>query len=250
MGGLVILFSGFIGLLVYQNQKATSGADVSRAVESRPTPARVNDGGPQGLSNAAASNTAANSSAASPVESVTRTGVAVGSANATTSTTTNEAPQPETRVDAAAAKPADQQPLVAAAPPQMSPQPLKDEPASTTDRDAKAEKERNADKLDDRTLSADTAKKKSVEDQRELRSAAKTAPSKIAGPKQQQNNAQNGVALQNETVDGLATGGNLAMGRRADLRRSVGGKNFKMRGGVWYDSAYHGGGTKDVNARD
>jgi hypothetical protein len=36
------------------------------------------------------------------------------------------------------------------------------------------------------------------------------------------------------------------MGRRADLSRSVGGKNFEMRGGVWYDSAYHGGGTKDV----
>ena len=143
----MILFSGFIALLVYQDQKATSGAD-ALAVESRPTPARVSDGGPQGLSNAAASNTAANSVRRRRSRGY-RTGVAVGSANATTSTTTNEAPQPETcAVDAAAAKPADQQPLVAAAPPQMSPQPLKDEPASTTDRDAKAEKERNADKLD------------------------------------------------------------------------------------------------------
>ncbi|HEY2867047.1 MAG TPA: hypothetical protein VGJ02_08145 [Pyrinomonadaceae bacterium] len=247
MGGLVIFFSGFIGLLVYQNQKATSGAEISRAVENRPAPSTVREEAPQGFSNAAASNSAATSNTASPVESVTKTGVAVGSANATTSTTANEAPQPETRTDVAGAKPADQQPLVAAAPSlQASPETPKDEPASTSDRDVKAEKERNADKLDDRTLSADTAKKKSVEDQRELRSAAKTAPSKIAGPKQQQNNAQNGVAIQNETVDGLATGGNLAMGRRADLSRSVGGKNFEMRGGVWYDSAYHGGGTKDV----
>ena len=34
--------------------------------------------------------------------------------------------------------------------------------------------------------------------------------------------------------------------KKAELRRNVGGKTFEMRSGVWYDSAYDGGGTKDV----
>jgi len=115
--------------------------------------------------------------------------------------------QPEARTDLAPAKPASEQPLVAAAPPpQASPQMPKDEPASTADRDVKTEKERAADKLDDATISADTAKRKAAEDQRELQSAAKNAPSKIAGPRQQQANAQNSVVTQGRTVDGLATG--------------------------------------------
>jgi len=246
MGGLVVLFSGFIGLLVYQNEQRDASRAVSQVAETRPTP-RTESEMPQGFSNAAASNTAANSNSSSPIESVTKTGVAVGSANGSTSTTTNEETQPEARTDLAPAKPASEQPLVAAAPPpQASPQMPKDEPASTADRDVKTEKERAAGKLDDATISADTAKRKAAEDQRELQSAAKNAPSKVAGPRQQQANAQNSVVTQGRTVDGLATGTGAMLEKKAELRRNVGGKTFEMRSGVWYDSAYGGGGTKDI----
>ena len=249
MGGLVVLFSGFIGLLVYQNQQAIQSSRSAQIAKSEPTPVTESEA-PQAFSNASTANTAANSNAASPVENVTKTGVAVGSANSSTATTESDEAQPQSNSSAVAGKPAAEQPLVASAPPPEK-QPVaapKDEPAPTGDRDAKAEKERAADKMDDTALSADSAKRKVGEDQRARRedlSNAKTATMKPSGPRQVQN-AQNNAIIQNQTIDGVAAGTTIATEKKTDLRRGVGGKTFEMRGGVWYDSAYSGGGTKDV----
>ena len=249
MGGLVVLFSGFVGLLVYQNQQATQGSRSAQVAESIPTPSSESEA-PKAFSNATAANTAANSNTASPVESVTKTGVAVGSTSPGTEQTEQQTAgqRPDTGNEIASAKPADQPAEnPAAAPPPTT----KEESPAVADRDVAAEKQPELDKSkDDRIALADEAKKKVAVDNKALREApAKAATlSRSAGPRQQQANAQSNVnqeqanraAINGRNVNGLAVGGGT------ESRRSVGGKTFEMRGGIWYDVAYHGGVTKDV----
>ncbi|HYJ92667.1 MAG TPA: hypothetical protein VEV84_15260 [Pyrinomonadaceae bacterium] len=247
MAGLVILFSGFIGLLVYQNEQSRASREVSRVTESHPatTTANVSEA-PQEYSNASTTNTASNSNTASPVESVTKTGVAVGSAN--TTTTTQEEPQPPpAKPDVAAGQPANEPAIAPAPSPQTE---IKDQPATLAGRDAKPEKEKTEARADDATVNADEAKRRSEKDNRALREpapSAKAAPLRAAGPRQQQMSVQNNTVTQGQTMDKeLPVNGRAIGALPLTKTRSVGGKTFELRDGIWYDSAYHGGGTKDV----
>jgi len=62
--------------------------------------------------------------------------------------------------------------------------------------------------------------------------AALSAPAKIAGPRRDQN-------AQAQSMDSVA--GSVEINSR-----TVAGKRFERRNGVWYDSSYHGQGTKNV----
>jgi len=251
MGSLVVLFSGFVGLLVYQNQQAAQGSRSAEVAESRATPATESEA-PQVFSNASTANTAANSNSASPVESVTKTGVAVGSTSSGTEQTEQQpaGERADSSNEVASAKPADQpvnNPATSAPPPIT-----KEEAPALADRDVAAEKQPMLDKSkDDRVSTNDEQRKKVAEDNKTLREApAKAAPLlRSSGPRQQQQaNAQNnvnqqqatGAAINGRDIDGLAIGG------KTESKRTVAGRTFELRGGVWYDSAYHGGGTKDV----
>jgi hypothetical protein len=277
LGGLLLVFSGFVGLLVYQSRQSGHSAEVSKVTEKAPV---VNqpafDAQEPESSEASAANSAANSSS-SPIDGVTKSGVEVGSADTVVpeekqppvagqdDTVAGKTLEPSTADTAAAPaqKPAAEQP--AAAPPP------KDAPIVTSS-DAKLDVDRNRDKspelargektkeinaasgatADDeaRRNANDALKKSEDKDMRSMREApaptTKTGPSRIEGPRQ--NQAQ--VATQNnemQTQNSLPINGRNASGVAATVAtRSVGGKTFTFRSGVWYDSEYSGGGTKDV----
>ncbi|HSU26598.1 MAG TPA: zf-HC2 domain-containing protein, partial [Pyrinomonadaceae bacterium] len=82
MSALVVMFSGVIGLLVYENQMADRSSQVPRATITAPAEEKpVSDERPESFSNASSANSMANSATGSPIESVTKSGVEVGSAS-------------------------------------------------------------------------------------------------------------------------------------------------------------------------
>lgn len=241
MGALVILFSGFIGYLVLQRN--ARNVEVSHVVEQQPVAsAPATDERQQEFSNAstATSNTMANTNSSSSIESVTKSGVEVGSA-------TPPSVSGEDRT-AAGNEVARNEPSTVAAAPQPPP---KEAPPLSTERDTKLEAEKQvktAEKDKEVTVAlADESKMKRSDDQRTLRElspSAKTGPSRAAGPRQQMNTQNNVTTTQNQleglTSTGRAVGGNILS------TRSAGGKTFELKSNVWYDTAYRGQGTKSI----
>jgi hypothetical protein len=83
MATLVILFSGVIGFLVYENQKASRSEPIFQARNEQPAP-DATEAPKETYSTNSSANAMSNSTASSPIESVTKTGVTVGSANVQT----------------------------------------------------------------------------------------------------------------------------------------------------------------------
>ena len=246
MGTLVVVFSGVIGYLVLQNRNADSNAQISKvtekpAVQSAPAVEdRIQE------SNAASTNSAANTATSSPIESVTKSGVAVGSS---ANTTVAQEEQPAGKDEVASNEPTAGKPVKEPEAPATAaqPPPAKGAPSVMTERDEKSENKKLDKTKDDSLASADASKQKAAEDQRALREIApspRTGPSRAAGPKQQMN-TQNNTVTQGQTSD-LPINGRSIDGLVVVTSRSVGGKTFNLRDGVWYDSAYSGGGTKTV----
>jgi hypothetical protein len=227
MGALVVLFSGIIGLLVYQNKTADLKTQVSQVRESAPSvsaPAPVEDVREQSANSSA--NVMTNSTV-SPIESVTRSGVAVGSSNAApppatqpndsknividgVSTNEPSPTKPDTPAPAvaAAAKPAEERELVA-----------KEKVARNEDKDAVENNSGNRMELQNnnmRDMSPDTRSAKRTEGPRQVQS--------------QINQRQIAELPRAKTFSSL---------------RTAGGKKFELRDGIWYDTAYTGQSKKD-----
>ncbi|MBK7511775.1 MAG: hypothetical protein IPI76_05875 [Chloracidobacterium sp.] len=225
LGALVLAFSGLLGYIVMQNTDSAAKPELSRATEQQPTQGGPFYGGeadyPSANKAAAVSDTAnvvaANSaSGAMPMNTAANT--------AANSSGLIDAPSGSAAGNRAvsAAKPeasADDKSIAASPPP---PAPITSQPP-TSESDAKSDggspkaKEQNA------RLAATST------DERMARDAAPPAKKNTAvrsGPSNAQAQTQNVI-----TESSL---------------RSVGGKSFDRRGGVWYDLAYKGQSTKKV----
>jgi hypothetical protein len=257
MSALVVMFSGVIGLLVYENQMANRSTQSQRATTSAPAAEKPETADrPESFSNASSANSMANSATGSPIESVTKSGVEVGSAspmmsNSNSSTTVaNSAAAPPM---VAENKPADDK--LADAPksepgaPAAKPALLAQQPAAkdTKEKDTASADRRDQDekkvvgKTEDRgagqnnELSKMDAQNNAA---RKMSPAADSAKLRSAGPRQVQSQAQS--QSQAEGVDVTAAG------RAFSNLRTAGGKKFEFRDGIWYDTAYTRQGKKDV----
>jgi len=229
MGAIVLAFSGILGFMLMQNRPDTSATEVSKAVEQQPVQGGPFYGGEADYQN---SNTAAAAANAASVSKMP--------ANATLNQSTpiyvsNSAAN---RMDASTGGKgvgrtegvvtdgvsAEEAKPVAAPPP--APVPAGGQPAATAVDDKDAESKLKKENLE---MSADRAK---TIDERSARDTA--APSKkSAGPTRSgPANAQ----LNNQTQNVF----------NENLARSVGGKTFDNRSGVWYDLAYRNQSTTNV----
>jgi len=101
-----------------------------------------------------------------------------------------------------------------------------------------AENERDK-KKDEQAAVADevVAQNNDQRAQREMAPNAKSAP-RTNGPRQVQSQTQ----INQNQIQTLPQGGASVM----SSLRTAGGKNFELRDGIWYDTAYSGQGKKDV----
>ena len=227
MGGLVVLFTGIIGLLVWQSGRMGPDADLSRVTDSRPMVTASDQRTTASSSNSTAANTAANVNSSSSVESVTKSGVAVGTANAA-GTADQEAPATLAEV----AKNEPSVPAAAAAPP------TKEVVIAQTERDVRPEKAKEENKVSIDGVRAEDTRNR-PDNQRNVAELAPNTRSakdlKLEGPRQVQSQTQ-------------AQGAGLPQARAKVFTalRSAGGKKFELRDGVWYDTAYTGQDKKDI----
>jgi hypothetical protein len=251
MGALVVMFSGVIGLLVYQNQMAERSTQLSRANSIAPTTEQPAIEDRTQYSTNSMSNSAGNAASSSPIESVTKSGVEVGSSGTGTSAANSSISNPAAAAPPTVSqeeKPAD---LVAGAPANEPTAPAK-QPALAAPQTAAKEKDaEDRRELDDKKSAAkteanriarnDELSKMDVQNQsnntRDLSPGSNSAKLRAVGPRQVQAQTQNQV-----TIDGVDS----AAGRAVSNLKTAGGKKFEYRDGVWYDTAYTGQNKKDV----
>jgi hypothetical protein len=258
MAALVLMFSGAIGLLVYQNQMSARTSQISRVSNAAPeTEPQTTEDRTEYSANSM-SNSTANTSSSSPIQSVTQTGVEVGSADTTTATSSasnsnasiaaappvakNEENKPvDSLLDAAKNEPnaPAKQPAVAGAPATAA----KEKDLTTDDR-RELEAKKSAPKADQaeiaRSDSEDKVQAQNSNAGRDLSPGANSAKLRAVGPRQVQSQSQNQMQTVPSNAD-LA-----ANGRAVSNLKTAGGKKFEFRDGIWYDTAYNGQGKKDV----
>ena len=253
MGALVVMFSGIIGLLVYQNQMASRPTQLSRVTSSEPAREHEqNEEEPQNFSNTESSNSMANTATGSPIESVTKSGVEVGSATAPMSnssvSTTSAAAPPSTTADQA--KPVDnpagvpmnepnapaKQPALAA-PQLVAKEKDADDRRELEDKKSVAKTEENRVTRNDELSKIDAQAQNNIS--RDMSPGSNSAKMRAAGPRQVQSQTQSAQV----TMDGVDTSN---AGRAVSNLKNAGGKKFEFRDGIWYDTAYTGQSKKDV----
>jgi hypothetical protein len=250
MSALVVMLSGVIGLLVYENQMTERSTRPSIATSSAPAVEKPETADrTESFSNASSANSMANTASGSPVESVTKSGVEVGSAspmmsNSSTVATNSAAAPPMVAEN----KPADGSLADASKsepnPPTTKPALLAQQPAAkdkdvvSTDRRDQEEKKVAA-KTEDRGAgqSNELGKMDAQSNvQRQMSPGSNNAKLRSVSPRQVQSQTQPQAQAENVEVAGRAVS-NL---------RTAGGKKFEFRDGIWYDTAYTGQGKKDV----
>jgi len=229
VGGLVVLFTGMIGLLVYQSQLAGRNAQVSQTMEARSAaepPSTTMSDVSSANANASA-NTITNTASSSPIESVTKSGVAVGSTN---SATLSVEEKPQIVTDGVAANEPQLQKPAAAAPALIAKDAPREQPKADLD-----EKERNV-KSEDKKLAENESGNRmdnlNTNNTRDMAPGALSAR-RAEGPRQVQSQIN-----QSQLND-------LPRAKTLSSLRTAGGKKLELRDGVWYDTAYTGQGKKD-----
>ena len=228
MGAVVLAFSGILGYLAIQNRQETAAPEVSKAVEQPQT-----QGGP--FYGGEADYSANSATTANKPASVMSANTAANTAMPASNTTSNAPVRPEAvtpggtlvgRTDAVPAKDDDEKEAKPAA--QPPPAPVGGAPATTAGEALKVEEKR---KLEDRGLIA-SERSRSTDDAM-ARDSAPAAAKKATGPTRS-GPANNQVQLQTQNVF------------NENLARSVNGKTFDRRDGVWYDIAYRNQATTNV----
>jgi hypothetical protein len=234
MGGLILVFTGVLGFLVFQNGRNLENSLVSQAGEDQgvPTPLRAEQANISANSNAAIAAPvlqAANSNmtAAAPSFSTNSlANTAIGSTSSGTSgkPVTEATPTPAEE-KSVTGRQVSNLPKVAAPPPPPSAAATLDgiSAGDTAKADAETEKaKRSDDSLAAKRKEADSARL------RDLPPAATGSGPSRSGPAQMQNaqNSRNAVQM--------------------SVTRSSGGRKFSNRDGAWYDSAYRGQATQNV----
>jgi hypothetical protein len=241
MGALVLLLSGFLGYSVLQRSNESANPDVSQVYEPEPSggPSYDQNAAPstQPMSNASSSNTSvatANATSNSSRTVFSDSSSAVSNSSGTTSNTS--VTTGTTGVGAAKTE----SPATANEPAAPLPRIVSDAPVSgknTKELDSMAKSQPKADEEKGRELEKQQrAASMPADDLKKMKdkapTAALSAPAKIAGPRRDQN-------AQAQSMDSVA-------GAVETNSRTIGGKRFERRNGVWYDSSYHGQGTKNV----
>lgn len=249
MGGLVLVFAGFLGYSVLRDSDGSRSAEVSQvADEQRPA------GGPSAAegpafetSGIAAENTSANTNTTANRVTTGATAVSTNSSVATLANTANSnaattGSSPSITVDGLEPKSAGvaaERPSVTsadtAAAPLAKPLPLQDRKPARDEEQKKDEaktKEERAAVTENEQARTDTGV------------VMKTAPSaksvsglRAAGPSRQMNNQQQ------QQLNNLP---GAVQENRVSPARLVGGKAFRQNQGVWYDTAYQGQRTINV----
>lgn len=271
MGGLIVVFAGFIGLSVYRS----GGGQLELSKASSKSAPAVSEAEPE-------QSYAANSNAAQPIANTMSNaantaataegGFADSTNTAANSVAHNKGPSPETEIAASDDEREETRvdPPPAAAPPAKE----REKNISIDGVDAKrADKAagesrrveeyrpepkaglRDRAKSEDRKAPADMAP--STQNSRVMQSAPMTAK----GPSVQRNDSRNSNERQNaqpsrarEADSALKSvarkkdaGGTSTAAYAANApKKQVSGKNFEFRSGVWYDSTYRGQGTVNV----
>ena len=254
MGGLVLLFAGFIGLSVLNRSTSNSSFEMSKT-SSTEAPAAA----PQYAMNNNASGSSANAAA--------------NSANAVSAV--NVAPSPDGSADELSesemargkgpAAPADvddsprmSQPTAAAPPPAPGLVPSKDRGFVTDGVDAQRSRELRAEpqasaKPEEQKLMGGASP--STQDSRNAQ--LQQVPANTKGPFVQRNDSRNDQrAIQENRIrdaeadlakrKATTVPGKAPAPKETSDRKQVSGKTFEFRSGVWYDAAYSGQRTTNV----
>lgn len=221
MGALVLLFGGFLGILVYQSSNSSQNAEISRISDNEPKMTPNASGGETFYnSNLMSSNTADTSTNFSANTSITMSNAAATNTNTAVSTATTNT-------------------TTLAATPEVLAREKRDDRMQTDEKNKTAaarsnipEKKPENDSAADQTLA-------------EENSAAKIAPAKpvqpaptapVAGVSELQNNAR-AKKLSKEESENKSS---------SEPAREIGGKSFNRRDGVWYDANYRGQSTINI----
>ncbi|MBK6750377.1 MAG: hypothetical protein KA956_06385 [Pyrinomonadaceae bacterium] len=220
MGALVVAFSGIIGYLAIQNRNAANQSDVAMANKAKPAASEPAAAAPNQANTTQSNSAVPAPSVTAPANSdVAKTQPATAAPEGVTGRTDQpEAKKPDTSDTYGA--PADKE--IAASKSAVT----EPAPSITGGQPAVTREERNEVKLkDDDAVAIDRSK---TADERGVRdgilSAPKksgTGPTRNVGPSMTQQQSNSNIYTQTPI-------------------RSVGGKNFDNRGGVWYDTSFNG----------
>jgi hypothetical protein len=243
MAGLVVLFGGVIGLLVYQKQMADRNSDVSQVSASQPAaaPQISTDSREQIPTANSSANTNAMTSTSSPIGNVATGGVEIGSSNS--SIASAPADEKKMTLDGVSVN----EPTVAAAKPAAQPATTGStaESVDVTSADkARREDEKNKDdlaKTENKVLKEEEQRNRSADSLNQMRDMSpNTASAKRAeGPRQVQSQTNQ------RQIENLPAAGRNTASLLSSIR-TAGGKKFELRDGIWYDTSYTGQGKKDV----
>jgi hypothetical protein len=242
MGGLVLIFSAFLGYTIFQN---SGGGDITVSQATAPA---VTKGGPNfqeeptyPAESESAANTMTNSAANISAPNASSSNA---SASAVGRSETERGPAAGTKpADEFAITPSDSSADTTAAappPPSAKQQPLLAEPSVSRDREAAKEKDEKAAATSGYNAKNDSSI--SARQQTQL-----PAPSAQSGPMRANENQYN---KQLENLDRRSAGADKKLKTRDEESstgtRAVGGKTFERKQGVWYDVTYQSRPTINV----
>jgi len=235
MGGLVLIFAGFLGYLALQNSPGSQSVEVSEIAEEQRTASGPNAGdepvssAPESYSTSttANSNTAVNRTT---TLSNSANSAAVGFSNTTNSNAATAVKDSPITVDglsvAGRSVRADQPAITSADTAAAAPPP---KPEARDEKNAVAQDKDKQKKLSSETEN-ELSKREATELKPDSRSAKTQSMKSAGGPYRQQQNTFPNAMPQNQAAGA----------------RRVGGKSFEQNQNVWYDSAYQGQKTTNV----
>lgn len=223
LGGLVLVFGGFLGFLVLQNTYNYQNAEVSRISDNEPKASSPNIGSGETSYNSnamsmnranASTNSAANTSIMMSNATAADTNASTSAANATTTAPTPQLLAKENRDE----------------PKQLAEEQTEAKPPSE---DAKTKNEKDA--VTDQTIAQEReAVKLAPAPAKPVQ--ATPPPSSVAGGSELSKTARAKKSAKNEDKTDLA----------GETTRQISGKNFNRKNGVWYDTAYNNQKTTNV----
>lgn len=232
MGGLVVLFAGFIGLSVLNSFYRSASTDVSRISEAPAVSAPSQD---YSMNANAMSAPAASSNASAAANAVSNAAATNSMSANTTANTVTVKKAPDFSLDEETAK---HQPAAAAPPP-------KDQQKEVTVTDIVGERANQESRT---KLAAAAEKERKREEDQKMMPRATPVPS---GPVKMKSPARN------ERRDTRAAEPEFSMRKSDNLpatgrsvrdfnKKQVSGRTFEFRQGAWYDTTYRGQGTINV----
>lgn len=249
MGGLVLVFGGLLGVFVLQNTFNSGEMSVSRVAQDQAQP--IAPARAEGANSLANANSSTNST--SNVEGEIPRSVGVADQPFTESDPVAAAPPPVVTADTTSADPAPAKPMsidgvdkdkaVAAT------QPAPKEAAKREDDERSRNETKLAAEQELRKQDANATNQYNQQNQVQMTPGAgnkSTGPNRAA---QRDNRAydrqMNDDATKAKRAEAPATTTVTGEGGRSSLR-TAGGKKFELKQGAWYDTAYSGQATKNV----